>query len=581
MNPGAHPDPTGTTFAAWSTAARDVAVRLFDDHGTPTRTEALESLGDGRFAKHLDGVQSGALYAFVLDGEQTPDPYARFLPLGVHGPARVVASTRAEAPLREPPPVAQWVVYELHIGTFSPEGTYRGAEARLDALAELGVTTLEILPVAAFPGARGWGYDGVALYAPHAGYGDPDDLRSLVSAAHERGLAVLLDVVYNHFGPAGNYLSRYAPETSRLPSRRRGDPRPISRTRRCELWSSTMRVTGSRSSASTACGSTPRTSSTIRRSRMSSVSSRTWPMAWTRCVACSSRTSATSRPWCASSGRMACGPLTCTTRSMCPSLASETDTTAYEPTVEALARAINRGWAFTGEPFPPWNGRPRGQAPREHGLAPEHLLYCLQNHDQIGNRARGARLSHHVDADAYCAASVLLLFLPAAPLLFMGQEWAASSPFLFFSDHEGELGETVRLGRRDEFKSFAAFADREVRDLIPDPQAASTFERSKLVWEERTKEPHRRVHALCRELIRLRRSDRVLSAPSGWDDFEATAQGRLEITRRNGEHARRLIVSFANEERRVETSGWRALLASGRFEATALGPQSAAVLAQA
>ncbi len=213
--PGAHPDARGTTFVVWSTTARSVAVRLFDEQVSALRTEPLEALGEGRFAAHVEGVKEGALYKFVLeiDGtrEETPDPYARFLPFGIHGPARVVAPTRTE-PLCEPLPQSRLVIYELHVGTFTPEGTFRGAEQRLEAIAELGFTAIELLPVAAFAGERGWGYDGVALYAPYAPCGEPEDLRSLVRAAHDHGLAVVMDVVYNHFGPAGNHLWKCAPE---------------------------------------------------------------------------------------------------------------------------------------------------------------------------------------------------------------------------------------------------------------------------------------------------------------------------------------------------------------------------------
>jgi maltooligosyltrehalose trehalohydrolase len=255
---------------------------------------------------------------------------------------------------------------------------------------------------------------------------------------------------------------------------------------------------------------------------------------------------------------------------------------AYDGTLEALAQAINDGWTFTGQPYPPWQGRPRGRSPRELGLAPQNLLYCIQNHDQIGNRALGTRLSHHVDADAYCAASVLLLFSPATPLVFMGQEWAASSPFLFFSDHEGALGVAVRQGRREEFKSFAAFADPNARLRIPDPQEKTTFEQSKLNWDERTAEPHARVLATYRAMLALRRNDPVLSAPTSWADFEATAHGDvLEVVRRKGAASRRLVVTFGDREHLIEDAdGARVLFASGRFERGRLAPRSAVVLAK-
>ena len=199
----------------------------------------------------------------------------------------------------------------------------------------------------------------------------------------------------------------------------------------------------------------------------------------------------------------------------------------------------------------------------------------------MGNRAFGTRLAQDVDLDSYCAASMLLLFLPAIPLLFMGQEWASSSPFLFFSDHAGELGEAVRRGRREELKTFAAFADQATRDRIPDPQSSRTFERSKLLWSERTEPSHRRVHSLYRAMLKLRSSDRVLSAPCRWDDLAATTRGAvLEVVRRRDDQVRRLVVTFGSEEQRVDVpDGWRVALASGTFDGGRLGGRSAVIVA--
>jgi maltooligosyltrehalose trehalohydrolase len=581
MSPGAHADANGTTFCAWSTTARAVSVRIFDERGNALRTEALDARGDGVFEKRFPDVKPGALYKLVVDGDETPDPYARFMPRGVHGPARVVARASMDA-LREPLPKERWVIYELHVGTFTPEGTYRAAAARLDSVAELGFTAIELLPVASFPGERGWGYDGVALYAPYAPYGEPDDLRALVHAAHERGLAVVLDVVYNHFGPAGNYLWKYAPEYFTKAVETPWGPAP-------DFAHEPMR-------------------------RLAVENARYWLEEFGFDALRLDATHAIHDP----SDRHVLREITDLAHALTPArrvffedernepavvrelgadgvwaddfhhqvhvlLTRESDGYygAYDPTVDALARAINQGWTFTGEPYPPWNGKPRGKSARELGVAPENLVYCLQNHDQVGNRALGTRLSDHVGLDLYCAASVLLLFLPATPLVFMGQEWAASSPFLFFSDHEGDLGEAVRKGRREEFKTFAAFADPKTRDKIPDPQSKDTFERSKLAWDERSKEPHARVLATYRTMLALRRSDAVLSKLSRWDDFEATARGSvLEVVRRHGGATRRLVVNFGQSEHVVESAaGARALFASGLFdERGTLGANSAVVL---
>ena len=583
MTPGAHPDPSGTTFAAWSTTAREVEVRLFDESGTrATRTERLDALGAGRFAKHLAGVKPGALYAFVLDGDQVPDPYARYLPRGVDGPARVVAQGGAEA-LPAPMPLEQWILYELHVGTFSPEGTFRGAEERLDALVELGVTAIELLPVAAFAGERGWGYDGVALYAPFAPYGEPDDLRALVRAAHARGLAVVLDVVYNHVGPAGNYLSRYAPEYFTSAVQTPWGPAPDFAhapmrslvLENARYWFEEFGFDGLRLDATHAIHD-PSPVHVLREltelARGMTPSRRVF-FEDERNDPGVVRDLGADGVWADDFHHQVHVLLT-----------GERDGYygAYHPKLEALAHAINEGWTFTGQAFPPWQDKPRGKSPRALGVGPGHLLYCLQNHDQIGNRALGTRLGQDVDLASYCAASMLLLFLPAIPLLFMGQEWASSSPFLFFTDHAGELGAAVRRGRCEEFKSFAAFADPATLARIPDPQAADTFERSRLVWSERTQEPHRRVHSLYRDMLKMRRTDRVLSAPCGWDDLRATPRGAvLEVVRRHGEEERRLVVTFGREEQRVEVpDSWRVALVAGTFDKGRLGGRSAVLLAK-
>jgi len=580
--PGAYPDAAGTTFVAWSTVAQSIEVRLFDERGRALRTEPLDPRGDRRFEKHLGGVKEGALYKLVLDGDETPDPYARFLPFGIHGPARVVAPGRVEA-LPEAPSASQWVVYELHVGTFSPEGTYRGAEKRLDAISELGFTAIELLPVAAFPGERGWGYDGVALYAPYAPYGDPEDLRSLVRAAHRRGLAVVLDVVYNHFGPAGNYLWKYAPEyfTKAVVTPWGPAPdfahEPMRRlvVDNARYWLEEFGVDALRVDATHAFHDPSR------RHVLRELTDLAHAMKPPRRVFFEDDRNEPSVVKDLGADVVWADDFHHQVHVL---LTGERDGyyAAYQATVAALAQAINDGWTFTGQPYEPWKGKPRGRSARDQGLEPQNLLYCIQNHDQVGNRALGTRLSHHVDVDAYCAASVLLLFLPTTPLVFMGQEWAASSPFLFFSDHAGELAEAVRQGRREEFKSFAAFADPKARARIPDPQARSTFEQSKLRWDERTAEPHARVLATYRAMLALRRNDPVLSAATSWADLEATAHGDvLEVVRRKGTASRRLVVTFGDREHAiVGAAGARVLFASGAFEGGRLAPRSAVVLAK-
>ncbi len=586
MSPGAHPGPSGTTFVAWTTVAREVSVRLFDPAGEATRTVPLEARGDGLFAKDVPGVFPGALYKLVLDGEEVPDPYARFMPQGVHGPAEVWAKGK-ETALAAPPPRENVSLYEVHVGTFSPEGTFRGVEARLDAIAELGVTTLELLPVASFAGARGWGYDGVALYAPYERYGTPDDLRALVRAAHARGLGVVLDVVYNHFGPAGNYLWKYSPAYFTPAVKTPWGPAPdfghapmrglvMDNVR---YWLEEFGFDGLRLDAVHAIHDATSAVHVLRE-----ITDLSHGMSPPRAIYFEDeRNDPASVTALGADGVWADD----FHHHLHVVLTSEQDGyyRAYERDVAGLARAINEGWSFTGEPYAPWDGRPRGKAVRGAGVLPHRLVYCIQNHDQVGNRALGTRLSHLVDMDSYAAASMLLLFLPAVPLLFMGQEWASKAPFLFFSDHDSELGEAVRKGRREEFATFAAFANPEERAKIPDPQAEETFLRSKLDWESREAPAHAAVLGLYRAMLDLRRHDEVLGAKASWEDVEATARGPLlEVVRRHGGRERCLLVNLGNEARPSSSPSGATVLLSSRpsaFESGVLAAHSAVLLALA
>ncbi len=580
LEPGAHLDESGTTFVVFSDKAKEVGVRLFDCADTPSRTVPLSSQGAGRFEARLDGVGEGALDKFVLDGDEWPDPYARFLPFGVHGPARVVRK-KATPPLARPPKRGAWVIYELHVGTFTTDGTFRAAIEKLDHLVSLGVTAIELLPIAAFPGERGWGYDGVALYAPYAGYGEPDDLRALVDEAHRRGLAVLLDVVYNHFGPSGNYLGCYADEyfTKAIQTPWGAAPdfghAPMRRlvVENARYWLEEFGFDGLRLDATHEI----RDASKVHVLR--DITDAAHAMTPPRAVFFEDEQNEPSMITELGADGVWADDVH---HQLHVLLTGERDGYygAYSPTAQALAKAIRRGWTFEGEPYPPWGGRARGRPLVEQPVAPSSLVYCIQNHDQVGNRAFGTRLSALVDVERYLAASALLLFLPATPLLFMGQEWAASSPFLFFSDHEGELGEAVRRGRREEFRSFAAFSDPHERDRIPDPQARATFERSKLPWEEISRGDHARVLDTYEKLLALRRTDDVLSAPCGFADLDVQVldDSVLEVVRRHEGARRRLVVSFAREGSPIELRG-RVLFSTRKdVEGGVLLPPAAAIL---
>jgi maltooligosyltrehalose trehalohydrolase len=558
MRLGAHARDGGTTFGVYTTTAKRVAVRV-DGHEID-----LERREGPWLEKTVAGVEAGALYEILLDGEVVPDPFARSLPRGVHGPARVVAPAR-EGAIGLSPGAA---IYELHVGTFSPEGTYRGAIAKLDALSDLGVSAIEIMPVASFDGRRGWGYDGVALFAPFAPYGEPDELRALVREAHARGIAVVLDVVYNHFGPSGNYLWRYSPsffdEKIQTPWGAAPDfTNPAMRqlvVENARYWLEEFGFDGLRLDATHEIRDASPTHV------LREITDIAHAMSPPRRVFFENdqndptifRELGADAVWADDFHHHVHVLLT-----------QERDGyyAAYEPTAAALAACIEGGWSYTGQPYTPWKGKPRG---RPFDTTRDRLVLCVQNHDQVGNRAYGSRLSSDVDAPALESAAVLLLFLPSTALLFMGQEWAATSPFLYFSDHAGELGEAVSKGRRREFEAFASFGGE-----IPDPQAEETFLRSKLDWSERTRPGHERVLATHRAMLRLRRDDEILARTT---DVAAHADGDvLHVARGGGKRV--LLLNFGEREARITTKG-DVLLATGEGGPPGvLRPRAAVVLA--
>jgi maltooligosyltrehalose trehalohydrolase len=590
---GAQPDGDRTLFGAHASTADQCALRLFDARGRGLSTHPMErasSTGPGgsdapgaHFGLELPGVGPGARYKFVVGDRELPDPYARWLPDGVHGPAEVVAPGHVfRHPRAAARPLREHVVYELHVGTFSEAGTYDGVLERLDWLAELGVTTLELLPLAAFAGERGWGYDGVAPYAPFAPYGRPDDLRRLVDEAHGRSLSVWLDVVYNHLGPAGNYLAAYAPEYFTQARRNAwGDApdftRPITRRWAIEnaaYWIREFQFDGLRLDAVHAIHDpSPRHVLAELRERVRQEA----PGAIV--VAEDERNDPACIQGLGIDAMWADG----FHHQVRVTLTGERDGyyAAYAPGVEGLARVIEQGWLYEGQVYPP-SGEPRGKPARE--LPAECFVYCIQNHDQIGNRALGTRLCEEVPLDRYLLASTLLLFLPMTPLLFMGQEWAASSPFLYFTDHDAELGRLVSAGRREEFAAFSAFSDPVRRAAIPDPQALDTFTRSKLSWAERGLPDHARALALYRSLLALRRDDPVLRS-AGRGELSAASAGDVLIVRRwAGDDERVLIANFGDVEVPLSIAGValdaRVVLRSAAGTVGAVGAGSAAIVAR-
>ncbi|HKO49566.1 MAG TPA: malto-oligosyltrehalose trehalohydrolase [Polyangiaceae bacterium] len=509
---GAHAEAAGVRFTAWSDRARAISVVIYAE---PKRIKAeiplVPQAESGFFSGFVPGLQPGCLYDFRIDAQLAVDPYARELPHGVHGPGRVMAALRARKHAKRAIDLDRnEVFYELHVGTFTPEGTFASALQRLPYLRELGVTVIELMPVATFAGKRGWGYDGVALFAPFACYGGPEDLNAFVDAAHGLGLSVVLDVVYNHLGPAGNALPTFSdsyfdaartnawgqvPGLEGLPFRRLI-------LSNAEYWLNTLGMDGLRLDATHELepGGQPH----ILRA-LSEIARACEPPAVL--IAEDNRNDPRSllahgidAVWSDDFHHVLHVLLT---------HEQEGYYRAFTGSLSELARVIERGQLFEGQAVR-GSGKPRGQS--AEGVPASRFLFALQNHDQVGNRARGERLHHLSTPTAFRAATLLLSFLPATPLLFMGQEWAASSPFLYFSDHEGELGHAVSRGRRQEFGQFSAF--QAPADAIPDPQAEATFAASKLDWSEQTAHEQQLTLRLCRRAFALRRTDPVLRARS-------------------------------------------------------------------
>jgi maltooligosyltrehalose trehalohydrolase len=573
---GAHVEPGGVRFAAF-TRAETCAVELLDDAERVLLTLELEPRGDGYFQRLTSEAKPGSSYFFVVDGRRLPDPYARSLPRGVHGPASVV---RTEYEFRYPPPrpLSEQVIYELHIGTFTEEGTFDAARRRLPELVELGITTLELMPIAAFAGERGWGYDGVALFAPHAAYGTSDALRELIDAAHALGLGVLLDVVYNHFGPAGNYLAAYAPSYFRSDSKSPwGDAPnfedPVLRQLvldNARYWLRELGFDGLRIDAAHALvDASPKHILTELAELAHELSPRRF------LIAEDERNLAGLVAECGVDALWADD----FHHQVRVTLGGERSGyyAAFEPSAQGVAEAINRGWLYEGQ-VNPVTGKARGSSAAD--LPADALVYCIQNHDQVGNRALGDRLDQLTGDEAFRAVSLLLLFLPMTPLLFMGQEWAASTPFLYFTDHDAELGARVTEGRRREFAAF-----HELAAEVPDPQALATFQRSKLRWAERELPKHRATLELYRAALALRRTDPVLSRSRREDLVARAWKGALVVERSWQNQSRTLVLNFGPEPLELESLARElglgvvfTLLASSEQRGSTLAAGSAVVL---
>jgi maltooligosyltrehalose trehalohydrolase len=554
---GARLEEGGVFFRVWSPGSR--SVELVIESPERAGAHALATEPGGYFAGFVEGVGAGARYRYRLDGgDAFPDPATRYQPEGVHGPSEVVdpEAYRWSDGAWRGRSLEELVIYELHVGTFTPEGTFAAAAERMAALAELGVTAVEVMPIANFPGRRNWGYDGVNLYAPATAYGRPEEFKRLVDTAHSHGLAVILDVVYNHLGPDGNYVpaithGHYFTDHHHTPwgnainydAEQSGPVRDFVRENAL-FWVHEYHVDGLRLDATHAIVDDSA------RHILREIAEALHGLERPRLVIAEDERNERRLLLPVEDGGVGLDAVWADDlhHQLRRLAAGDTEGyfAAYDGTVADVVETLRRGWYYEGQLYPP-SGKTRGTS--AEGIWPPRFVHCLQNHDQVGNRALGERLNHEIPLPLYRALSALLLLSPYTPLLWMGQEWAASTPFLYFTEHEEELGRLVTEGRREEFKHFSSFADEEKRRSIPDPQDPATFERSRLDWAERERGEHAGVLRLYRELLALRGSDPVLRDP-GRENWRVGELGEAGLALRrggSGEGALLLLVLFRGE----------------------------------
>ncbi len=559
-------------FRVWAPAARTVEVRLL---GSPERLVPLDPRDRGYYEGIVDGVAPGTLYVYRLNGEtDRPDPASRSQPQGVHGPSQVTVGGKAFPWTDERwagLPLPAYIIYELHVGTFTPDGTFDGVISRLDDLAALGVTAIELMPVAQFPGSRNWGYDGVYLYAVHPAYGGVEGLRRLVDACHRRDLAVVLDVVYNHLGPEGNYLGEFGPyftDRYRTPwgSALNFDGPVSDEVRRFFVenalyWVTEFHIDALRLDAVHAI--MDHTARTFLEELAEAVHAQRERLRRRVYVIAESNLNDPRivRPselggydldaqWSDDFHHALHALLT----------GERTGYYADFGTLHDLEKAFTDGFVVSGG-YSTFRRRRHG-APSQD-IPATQLVVCTQNHDQVGNRAQGDRLSRLVSFEALKLAAGTLLLSPFIPLLFMGEEYGETAPFVYFTSHtDPALAEAVRRGRRAEFAAFAWQGE------VPDPQDETTFLRSRLSPTLRREGRHRTLLEFYTELIRLRRTLPALASLTkdtmevrGWEEERV-----LSVRRWNGRSEATVVFNLADAPRSLRiplpTGRWIAQLDS-------------------
>jgi maltooligosyltrehalose trehalohydrolase len=561
-------------FRVWAPDKRVVAVKVGD------RVHAMEGPDErGWWRATVEDAGPGSDYGFRLDDDPAvyPDPRSAWQPDGVHGLSRVYdqAAFAWHDARWQAPPLASAIVYELHVGTFTTGGTLDSAIQRLDYLVELGITHVELMPVAAFAGERGWGYDGVDLYAVAEHYGGPDGLKRFVDACHGRGLAVVLDVVYNHFGPVGNYTGKFGPYLTgshRTPwgdavNLEEGGSDEVRRffLENAAMWLRDYHVDGLRLDA--VHGFVDRSAVHILEQLSAEVEALGTALGRRLALIAESDLNdpRVVRPREAGGYGMDAQWSDDFHHALLTVLHHE-ELGYYEDfgAVGDLAKSLTEVFVYDGR-YSKYRGRRHGR-PVE-GLSAHRFLGYIQTHDQVGNRVKGERVARLVGMDGAKVAAGMVLTAPFVPLLFEGEEFAASTPFLYFADHDdAEMAKAVREGRRREFAAFG-FAEQE----IPDPAARETLEQSRLNWQEAGEGEHKEMLEWYRALIQLRRRSAALNdgdlghVTARWDEDD-----RWLAMDRGGVH---VLVNLGQREKSFEVpEGFRvALVSRGGVEANAGG----------
>lgn len=551
---GASPVEGGVRFRVWAPTTDRVDVVLYGP--SAESVHRLDRDRQGYHAGVVEGVGPGRRYMYRLDDHATyPDPASRSQPEGVHGPSEVVDPDAYRWKVHDwaPPAVEDLVIYELHVGTFTEDGTFDAAAERLGLLAQLGVTAVEPMPIAEFSGSRGWGYDGVDLFAPAHAYGGVDGFKRFVDSAHALGLSVILDVVYNHLGPEGNYVAavtggRFFTDRHQTPwgdavDFDGPDSGPVRDfiVQNALYWLVEYRVDGLRLDATHAI------LDDSHRHILAEIAEvvRAIPGPPRILIAEDERNEERLlRPRDQDGFGFDAVWADDLHHQIRRAVAGDRHGyfARYAGTTNAIAETLRRGW---------WRGEDvetGADDERRPPISPSRFVHCIQNHDQVGNRAMGERLNHEIDLSVYRAISTLLLLSPYTPLIWMGQEWAASSPFQYFTDHPAELGALVSAGRLEEFGQFPAFSDPYARVFVPDPQAESTFLRSKLLWTERDEQPFAGVLDLYTTLLQLRRAHPALRIRARKSfTVESLGEGALALRREAGNDTILTVVNLRGE----------------------------------